>query len=66
MPVQKMRHIAEADAPRAAPLQAENLRSAFELSETCFRLRPGDRLRSVRRYRSIAEVPERGEASSRR
>lgn len=55
MPVRKMRHVGEAKAPVAVPLRAENLRSAFELAQTCFRLRPARRMRGVRRYRSIEE-----------
>lgn len=73
MPVRKMRHVAEATSANAAPLQAENLRSAFELSELCLRLHRRDTLPGVRRYRSIeaardqdatraAEGPERFEA----
>lgn len=59
MPVRKMRDIAEATTPVAAPLQASNLRSAFELSELSLRLRARDRLRGVRRYRSIDAAQDR-------
>ncbi len=56
MPVRKFRDISEATTPVAAPLRPENLRSAFELSETALRLHPVERLRGVRRYRSIEEA----------
>lgn len=53
MAVRKMRHVGEASTPHAAPLQPENLRSAFELSEVGFRLHPYQIRRGVHRYRSI-------------
>ncbi len=56
MPVRKMRDITEAVSQPAPPLRAENLRSAFELSEACLRLNPHDPRRGVRRYRSIGEA----------
>lgn len=59
MPVRKMRHISEADAPPVLPpLRAENLRIALELSTTSLRLRPEPRFRGIRRFRSIQEAAE--------
>lgn len=59
MPVRKMRDIAEATAPLAPPLRAENLRIAFELSELSLRMRPHDTPRGVRRYSSIGDAQTR-------
>lgn len=58
MPVRKMRHVAEASAPHAAPLRPENLRSAFELSEVAFRLHRYQIRRGVHRYRSIEDAQD--------
>ena len=58
MSIRKMRDISEATAPRAEPLDPENLRVAFELSITALRLHPRDRVRGVHRCRSIHEANE--------
>ena len=56
MPVRKMRDIAEAVAPLAAPMREENLRSAFELSDAALRMHAQPSQRGVRRYRSLEEA----------
>lgn len=56
MPVRKLRDVSEAEEPLSAPVGADGLRSAFELSELCLRLSRGSGLRGVYRYRSIADA----------
>lgn len=54
MPISKYRSIEELGPPPSSESPADNLRSAFELLELCYRLHPWPVHRGVRRYRSSA------------
>ncbi len=59
MPVRKFRDITEVSLPPLAPLDGENLRVAFQLSELCRRLHPWTAPRGVFRNVSIEQAQTR-------
>jgi hypothetical protein len=58
MPVSKYRDITQLPPPPVSDSPTENLRTAFELMEFCWRLHPWQAHRGVRRYRSVDAPPE--------
>lgn len=58
MPVSKYRSITDLGPPPVSSSPAQNLRTAFDLMELCYRLHPWPVHRGVRRYRSVDGPPE--------
>ncbi len=67
MPIRKYRSVEEMPGPRALPsLHPDNLRRAFELVETAYRLRPWHIPPGVKKFRSIEEAIRHREARERK